>query len=370
VVLVFYFLLKDMERPAKSNLIAAALFGGLSIFIRIHTVYLFLPAAYLFYRKYGPKFIINVRFLSYCVLTLIIPVAWFSYTYYATVNFDNIYTNMFVQMIYATNNNLSYYVQPDFYRTVMDYLSGICFTPLGFAAFVLGLLFMIKMKCKDKIFLYSWFFTIVLLIFTFPQKITDHNFYLLHMLPVGSIFAGVAVARVTKLDFFKERANRNIFYTVMVVGFLLFSFRYFAHPVMKNVPKNEGVLRAARAINEITDSDDLIIASRGEAGDLLYYCDRNGWSFSLAERDNLGDWIAINKWDKLSAEEQARRNEAFMDHIKHLEYLRENGAEYFVASYPPEFYENGVFAEYMMKNYKNISENTDEYLIFDLRKKK
>lgn len=367
VVLALYMLYNDYERSSPWRFLISAFAASFAVLCRIHTLYLLIPAAYIFYLSYGRLFFLRPKPILYVLIVLFIPFLWYGYTLYATLCYDNVYTNMFVQMLYTKGRQLTYFLSFNFYKTLFDYVSGIDFTPLGFVALIIGIVAMAGRPQHERGFLYAWLGAVMLLFLILPQKVTDHNFYTLHLIPVGSVFAALSFSELLTLKFWGVQRTKILLCIGAIGIFLLLSFRYTLHPLTVILPENKEVLKAAKEIQRITGKDDRIVAARGTAGDLLYYCDRNGWSFSLVNKgDNTSKWFIINRWDKLSDAECKRRNEAAKDPVSYLEYLRGEGARYFVVSYPPEFLALKTFSSYMDGHYRQLSPEPERYLIFDL----
>ncbi|MDD5085090.1 MAG: glycosyltransferase family 39 protein [Candidatus Omnitrophica bacterium] len=367
VVLALYMLYSDYERPSLWRFFVSAFAASFAVLSRIHTLYLLIPAAYIFYLSYGRLFFLKPKCIFYACLVLFIPFLWYGYTLYATLCYDNVYTNMFVQMLYTKGRQLAYLSSFNFYKTLLDYVSGIDFTPLGFVALIAGIVAMAGRPRYERGFFYAWLGTVILFFLILPQKVMDHNFYTLHLIPVGSVFAALSFSELLTLEFWGVRRTKVVLSIGAIGIFLLLSFRYTLHPLRVISPESMNVQKAAEEIRRITGEDDRIIAARGAAGDLLYYCDRKGWLFSLAnESANVSKWFAINRWDKLSPAERERRNEAAKDPVSYLEYLKGEGARYFVVSYPPEFLALKNFSAYMSGHYRQLSSEPERYLIFDL----
>lgn len=104
--------------------------------------------------------------------------------------------------------------------------------------------------------------------------------------------------------------------------------------------------------------NDKVIAQFGSSPELLFYFRRLGWPFEI-------------EMTKDSLEGQARHirliEKGYGDPKQWLEYLRTQGAQWFVISEPVVFRANKPFYEYVTSKYSQLSKNTDDFLIFDLK---
>ena len=70
----------------------------------------------------------------------------------------------------------------------------------------------------------------------------------------------------------------------LLVVCLVFSMRYAARPAFATPAEDRGVLAAAAAVQELTAEGEPVATLHGAGIDLLYYCNRRGWAYSVNDR--------------------------------------------------------------------------------------
>ncbi len=155
----------------------------------------------------------------------------------------------------------------DFYRKLLDDLSGPALSPLGFSLALLGLLTPAARRYR------VWLVTCGLLVVLLPLKFYKLNYYDLVILPPLALLAGLGWRQLqTTIE-----PSRRAVAVIVAVGFVL-SMRYAFFPAFITPDEDRAVLPAAAALRRLAPPQEPIVAIHGSNFDLLYYCDHPGWA--------------------------------------------------------------------------------------------
>lgn len=156
---------------------------------------------------------------------------------------------------------------PDFYRQLLDDLTGVILTPLGFCLFLAGLL--------DRAWRqYAlWLAAMVILVLALPRKFYEMNYYYVATLPPLCIVAGLGWGVIRD----RLRPSRTAVAMVACVGLLL-ALRYSVRGAFITPEEDRGVVAAGRATEQLTAEEEPVVTMHGSGIALLYYCNRPGWA--------------------------------------------------------------------------------------------
>jgi hypothetical protein len=170
--------------------------------------------------------------------------------------------------------------QPDFYRGLIDDLSGVALTPLGLTLAVLGVA---RPAWRRHL---PWLLAMAVLIAVLPLKFHEMNYYWLVVLPPLCILVGLGWSTIV------ERVRPSgAWMAVVVLLAVVFSLRYAAKGAFGTPAEDRSVVEAAEAARRLTTADESIVTMHGSTIDLLYYCDRTGWAVP-ADRPGLKEMLA------------------------------------------------------------------------------
>ena len=312
---------------------ASAVFLSLALLVKPHSFYIFIPLLYLIYRKENWKFIINWRNWAYILIAFVPAILW--YLHGSAVH------AIFTQE-QSFNYQLSNWFDPTkllnlgFYTNLLKIYGGIMLTPIGLILCIAGL--SVKVQ-KEQSLVWAWLIGGIIFLFGFITHMWE-PYYHLNILPICAIFAGRGIVFLRYMILEKRSSIYRWITAILILVSVPLWLRYTAYAYV--VPKGyRYVVETGKRIQELTDKDDLIIASAAGGPQSLYFCDRKGWQFLLSVDSNNA--------------------------IERLEELRAKGAKYFVAAVMEDFNNNRVFKEYMLENYKLIDRKEDKYIIFFLR---
>lgn len=162
----------------------------------------------------------------------------------------------------------------DFYRGLLDDLTGPCLTPMGFFLLLLG--FFHPAWRRHAV----WLMSAAVLVLVLPLKFHRQNYYDLVVLPPLLMLLALG------WDLFVQRfrPSRTAVAMIMTAGVVL-SLRYTVHPAFCTPAEDRSVLSAARALADVAIGNEPVITMHGSSLDLLYYCNRPGFALSPSEAD-------------------------------------------------------------------------------------
>jgi len=157
----------------------------------------------------------------------------------------------------------------DFYRRVLDDLTGVVLTPVGFMLALAGLF---HRRWRRYV---AWLLAMLILVLALPLKFHEMNYYWMAVLPPLCILVGLGWQVVG------QRIRPGRWGTaVLLATAVVFSFRHAWKPAFVTPEEDRGVVAAARALRARTDEDEPVVTIHGTAPDLLYHCDRRGWAIA------------------------------------------------------------------------------------------
>jgi 4-amino-4-deoxy-L-arabinose transferase-like glycosyltransferase len=156
---------------------------------------------------------------------------------------------------------------PDFYRQLLDDLTGVILTPLGFALLLFG--FLDRGWRRHA----AWLVAMGILVAALPRKFYAMNYYYMAVLPPLCVVAGLGWKMVGE----RLRPGRLAVAGLVLVALAL-AMRYAVKPAFVTPEEDRAVVAAGQAIQQWTDEDEPIATMHGTAIDLLYYADRPGWA--------------------------------------------------------------------------------------------
>lgn len=179
----------------------------------------------------------------------------------------------------------------DFYRQVLDDVSTVVLTPIGFTLLLLGLY---RRETRQQL---PWLAAAAIVMLVLPRKFFAMNYYYLSILPPLAIVTGLgwktlaeALAVVSSeggsgLSHATDPAARQLrspaanvaVPALLLAAALLFSLRYAAKPAYVTPEEDRSVLPAAQACRKLVPEGQLVATLHGTTIDLLYYCERQGF---------------------------------------------------------------------------------------------
>lgn len=267
----FYTLDRWLDRGRAPWLVLAGVCFALLLLTKIYMLVLVLPLALSFFGSDRRLCRASRRCLAVVALLAVLPAAaWYTFAY-CTASPDGPFAQrVFYSVRQSTRAHWPPHPllwSPEFYGQVLDDLSGVALTPIGFVLLWFGLL---HRRWRAYV---PWLLAMVLLVFALPRKFDEMNYYYLPVLPPLCIMVGlgweVILARL--------RPGRTAV-AALLLGALAFSLRYAARPAFVTPREDRPVLPAARALGQLAEEQEPVVTMHGTGIDLLYYCGRPGWA--------------------------------------------------------------------------------------------
>ena len=365
LLLSLYILLRALYKNRDFNFLKLFIAGicfSLVLVGRIHFLMLLPVFWVIFYFSSQP---FRQRFSStflFSFFALILPFAWFVYTYFVSIHADNVHSNLFLQLSGRRLADLYYLRDLNYYHHVFDIFVEKMLTPLVFPFLPIGL-FLLGTKGKTTYILMSGLLSGTSIVVLIPQKVMAHEFYLYGTLPFYIMIAANGVFKLFEAFPVFKRPSVIAFFLML---YLIVSARYFVHPIYKFPEEKNELIPMAQAIREKTQPGDwLVIASRGFS-ELRYYVDRPSWDISFpAIGTKLAYYFKDPRFSNVDHEKLNQLEQAMYDPISWLEYLKMEGAAYLVV--PNERELDGVpeFRIYLDQHYPKLP-LTQHSLLFKL----
>lgn len=363
LLLAVYLYLKALRQDqgwCYGNLALSALSLSFAITGRIHLIVL------------GPLFAVDIlrrphrwrAAVLFGTIALLMPTLWYGFTYFVSVHSAHVMTNIFIQKAERPVEAILYYLSPGFLIRLADTLGQRVMTPLIWPFFMAGLWTLRKQRLQ-WLFFVSGIWLNLLLIVLLPQKIIDHEFYLIALPPFLAWVAAVGVLTgVYRFSVVKRKVVLPLF---MGLYFLL-SLRYAYGPVFKNQKDISQIQYAAAFVHSATRAEDkLIVFGRGNAVS-VYYADRPCWSIEIDELGGeLAYYLKNPKFSGVDMQEVAREENAMKSFVSWVEYFRSQGARYFLATKRNEFQNSPELLVYLNSTAECVSPADAGFYLFKLK---
>ena len=268
---VLYALDRWLEPGRAGWLVAATFCLAMLLLTKIYMLVILLPAAWAVCRSQRDR---RGLALAAVVAAMLPAAVWYGYVFYAASPDGPLSPRVYYSIVQSAAAHSSPHLllgSADFYRQVLDDLSGVVLTPIGLALLLAGLWYRRWWQYAP------WLAAMALLVLALPRKFHEANYYYLVVLPPLALMIGLGC------DVIRQRVRPGWTTVVVIVAAaLLFSARYSVKPAFVTPPEDRAVVAAARAVRQLTAEDEPIITMHGTSPDLLYYCDRPGWALDPA----------------------------------------------------------------------------------------
>ncbi len=307
--------------------------------------------------------IFTIAPISFAILTFNVTRSKFLFIFYTFISFLPVVLWTVFAMIqnratpetsefFSLSNyfGLDIFLNPKYYSNIFGFEYNLVLLPIGMTFFILGILTKLS---KKQYILYSWLAGIILYFVLFNKLNMTHEYYHLPLLPIASIFIGIALEKILE-------GLKNVFIPkgILFAIFSVLLFFLMLPPTLaqayKPIERFSHVTETATAVKKYTNPNDLIIGSMDAGPSLVYYSGRHGWSFEI-NRENTATNFAF----------YGVKNMKVKTAQDDLEMLRKQGAVVFASADKTQFLTNTDFARYMYVNYKVLEEN-DNFIIFKL----
>jgi hypothetical protein len=358
---------RSCQAPTIWRVIGSGFFFSIAITSRIHFL-LFLPVFFLYVlggRRHERK---HIGFSAiFALASLAMPLAWYVFTYFVSMQSDNIHTNLFLQLGGRKVGDQVFLKDLNYYRHVLDILTQKILPLLAFPFFIVGAWLLAVNKegenRTEKWLLLGSCCAGLLIIFLFPQKIMVHEFYLYGLFPFMVILAAYGISKF--FDAYPELKRSGVVVFLMVLC-LLISGRYFLHPIFKYPAEDERSLLFADIVKQRTEPDDwLIMLGQGYSA-FEYYVDRPSWSIDLGSAGKpLSFYLKDTRYSGNDPRHMAALERAMANPMDWLVYLKAQGARYLIVLNGDDLKSFPVLSEYIANHCKRMVSSGRSHL-YDL----
>lgn len=220
----------------------------------------------------GPSSLPWLLLLVTAVVAVVPAAVWYVHVYRAALPESPLATSLYTSLQRNAEGSPLFdrsLGTPDFYRQVLDDLSGVVLTPIGLALFGAGFLDRAWRRYA------LWFVAVAVLLAAMPVKFSKMNYYYVALLPPFCILIGLGWQVVCE----RLRLSRRAV-AVLLVVWIVFSLRYAVRPAFVTPEEDRAVVAAGLAVQKLTAPEEPTVTMHGDGIDLLYYCGRPGWAVS------------------------------------------------------------------------------------------
>jgi hypothetical protein len=254
--------------------IGAVLCGAMAFLVKLPTLHLIIPLAYLAHRRYGWRFLVRPELWA---LGLFATIPALLYYWHAHHNIGPHYFTVGVgfggQMWFSP----SHFMRPASYSLMLSRLQKEHLTAVGLVLLVIGAL------CRPRRFyvhlFHWWLFAVILYMIVVSGGNLRQNYYQLPLLPPSAALVGIGWANLSRIRCLRPGAG------ALVPVFLILAV-WGAQPFYEEYTP---ILRAAAALDRLDPHKQPVIVMPPGYG-CLYYFHRPGW----VGREHMGkppQWI-------------------------------------------------------------------------------
>jgi len=351
-----YLVTRWTEERRASQLWLGALSVSLAILLKLTALYLGVPIAYLFIKRYGRVLLKQPATWLTALVVLAPATLWYAHGYRLYVQYGN--TFGIIGAGYLKFPNAEMLTDVSLYKRALSRIALYHLTPLGFLAFIYGLYVALRRKIVIALVLFG---SVVLHTFVVwgGVRYLGHIGYLLPIIPACSLLGGLGVQalseRTRSWRVLRARPSARLFAlaaAVVLVGLnaLGAAHRFETWDLAFESAVWQQKKTTGLRVHEMTRPGSLIIVVDDQMDtvdqkhsmtppDVFFFGDRRGWYLSLA-------WLSIPK----------------------IEGMRREGAEYFVVSAQSvEKFEadHTAIYQYLTSHFRQVTDQGG--LIFALR---
>ena len=282
---IYYFNQWSAGGPGWS-FIAAAVLSALAFLVKIPSLYLGLPLLFLAWDRFGKATFRQPALWAYAALTLVPTFLWYHHGYRL---FEQTHLTYGIWNRYGQPKwgNLDLLASGGFYLLIFERLAGVVFTPLGFTLVIVGMLMKVSSR-RERVF-HVWFFAVVIYVLIAAEGNRLHDYYQLTFIPVGAVFAGKALARLSDgpgLPGLRSPTQRRIVLAVLLAALGILGYVYAA-PLFAAQPYYIAQYEIGHQIDSLIPPNALLVVGdlddnagapyRCQSPTLLYFAHRKGW---------------------------------------------------------------------------------------------
>ncbi|HAV76060.1 MAG TPA: hypothetical protein DCX53_01765 [Anaerolineae bacterium] len=360
-VVSIYYMAEWAEDQKRRNWIMAVLSLSLTFSLKLETLYLLLPLTWIVFRKYKFNLVKYSNYILLILVSLILPVIWYSYAYYLESRGAHLFG---IFKGHDKSQFTTLLLDLRWYRTMAGrVINGILGGFYGFGLFVSGFLYLLFNR-KGSLY-FAYFLAVAIYFGLIAEGQIDAPYRQLSSIPALCIFVAfgaqaVIILVLTIIYWIKNSTSASkipvrmtIYASFLLV--LLIPFQRLGEVLTADSPAHADRWELAREIRKTADADSKLVVvgeySKHVGGYdlspvLFYYSDLQGWS------------LTPEKWTASYIEELRNKG------ATHLVFILPYGYPYdFI--YLPEVPVD-PFIQEMKSKYPTLFEYQDQ-LVLDIR---
>lgn len=264
-IISLYFCIKFARSNKLIDGLLMSLVFALATLVKPYAVFIFIPILYWLLRERGFSILKDARYYLLAIIAITPLLLW---RYHLYIHPEGSFATRWLL------NGDGIRFKGSFFRWIIyDRFNRLIFATGGFVLFVVGLFK--SYQSKNSSFFFVWALSIFMYITIFAKGNVNHDYYQLPIVPVGSVL--VALGSYTLIRMARNRAEKTL-NALMVFALLSISlaFGWFEVRDFFNI-NNPAIVRAGEKIDEIAESDALVIAPYQGDPAFLYQTNRHGW---------------------------------------------------------------------------------------------
>jgi len=330
-----YFFLRWIEEDKMIHYLTAVVFVSLACLIKLPTLNIGLPLAFLAFNKFRWKMFIQWKIVLMVILVFAFVTLWYYHAH---------------QLLKETGLSFSIWnvgedkwgmigilFKPAFYNDIFIKTIGERhLTYAGFIVFIWGM-FVKREHNFEKVFDF-YLIAVIIFILIAPQAHLAQEYYQLPFSIPASVFIAKVFSKYINIKEYKVNFVKNKFaMTIITLALILIPVLSFLRMAnfMKSEDADSPIYKLTNEVKNIIPKNDLIVTVSNGNPVYLYQSDRKGW---------VNYTGAINK--------------------EYLDKIKEEGGSYIIGE-KKEFKDYPGKLDLLIKNYENIVSN-EEYFVIKL----
>lgn len=327
-IAMLYFFYNWLEKDNLKNFSLAVFFTAWALVVKTFPFFLGLPMFYLLWKKYSFSVVKQKKIWFFLILVLIPFVLWRLWIQKSPEGIPS--------FLWLFNlNDIRF--RPAFFRWIFaERIGKLILGFWGLSFFSLGLVG--RFAKKDGLFFHLWLLSFFIFVAVFASGNVTHDYYQVAIIPILCFF--LAKGAYLLLFELPKSFNRIFSLGVFIVCFsFMIGFSWFE--VSNFYFIQGGVDLAGEAVDRLTPKDALVLTGDTADVTLLYNTNRHGWAGGFASH------IPNEK--------------------EYLEGAVDRGAQFYVTTKVGEL-KSSSFGEFLYNEFE-LMEESDQYALFDLRRK-
>lgn len=389
LVLMYYLFLKWIENEKNHYILLSSISGALAFLTNPPGMYMGLPILYLCVKKFKWEFIKKWQLYLFALISLAPIISWWGYgmkfspaspltdfkEMVAYLGFDAENPPR-MAIVWRELTNPKYYFQWakfDFIGKLISTLSKNALTPVGMILLAVGLF--IKKQEQYRYQFHFWGLAFLIYCFIDSRMVYTadglHHHHYIEFTPVACLL--IASGGKYIWDFLKENTKTwdlKVVASLVVILYFVNFFTYLGAWIEPGV--NMTAYRVAKAVEEKTPKDAVLLTENGVHTAVIYYSNRTGWPMNLID-GALTKYSGIEaQFDKKDYGGWQREQSNFIKENYHTPklidfFIKKGATHYVITNYSGDGMKSKL-KDYVIENFE-IVDRTNEYIIANLRKR-